>query len=330
MPSTTFLFCVESGYFEGQTVLAIECLRRFGERLADAPVLVVTPRYGPSLAHDTLRSLEKLGAKYLHKDMKSEWAWYPYMNKGFAAQLADEYVETQQIVWLDSDVLVIGEPSCLILSDDEDFTCCAVDKNVGTSGPADPNEAYWSALAGHFRVPIDCLPWVQTEHDNARVRLRLHSGVYSFRRGAGLGKTFANDIQSMLASKISYSRELPQPGDDVALAFSVVRLNLRWRLLPMSHNYEMTPSSSIYRRDSARMAKILHFHHALSSEDESKWFLDELQQFRPDVSDWLRARVPLPRRAGGIRELLTRRILRERRSMQQTKHIKSCRFMVQS
>ena len=56
-PSATFLMCVESGYIEGQLPIAVEAIRRFGGRLADAPVLVVTPRFGPSLTAATERKL---------------------------------------------------------------------------------------------------------------------------------------------------------------------------------------------------------------------------------------------------------------------------------
>ena len=327
-PSVTFLFCVESGYFEGQILLVLESVRRFGGSLADAPALVVTPRYGPSLTRATIRGLDRLGARYLYRDMRSRWDWYPYMNKGLAAQLAEDYVHTEQVLWLDSDVILVSEPTSLVLGPGEDFACCAVDKNAGSSGPDDPNEAYWVALAQHLGITLDALPWVQTEFDRLRVRMRLHSGVYAFRRGLGLGRAFAADMESMLASRVAFSRGLPFPGDDVALAFSVVRLNLRWRLLPMSCNYEMTPDSRIYRPDEARSAQILHFHRTLGSPTGSEWFLDQLQSFRPDVAEWLRPRVPLATKMGGLHRLMIRRFLRQRRDSRQARHVRSCRITV--
>ncbi|HEY6926908.1 MAG TPA: hypothetical protein VI653_25705 [Steroidobacteraceae bacterium] len=327
-PSATFVLCVESGYLEGQILLVLDSIRRFGGSLADAPVLVVTPRYGPSLTRATLRGLDRLGARHLYRDMRSHWDWYPYMNKGLAAQLAEEQVQTEQVLWLDSDVILVAEPTSLVLRPGEDFACCAVDKNAGTSGPDDPNEAYWLALAQHFGITLERLPWVQTEFDKLRVRMRLHSGVYAFRRGSGLGRRLAEDMESMLASRIAFSRTLPFPGDDVALAFSVTRLNLRWRLLPMSCNYEMTSDSMIYRPDEARSAQILHFHHTLGSAQGSEWFLRELQSFRPDVAEWLRTRVPLATKVGGLHRLMMRRLLRQRRDSRWAQHLRSCKITV--
>lgn len=327
-PSTTFLMCVESGYIEGQLPIAVEAIRRFGGRLADAPVLVVTPRFGPSLTAATERKLADLGATYVRRNLRNSWDWYIYMNKALAAAIGEELATTDQILWLDTDCLIVSEPAPLLLGPDEDIACCSVDKNVGSSGPEDPYEPYWKALAGHYGMIVDRLPWVETAHDRRRVRFRLHSGVYSFRRGSGVGRSFVEDMESMLSSRIAFSRKLPYPGDDVALAFSIVRRNLRWRLLPMSCNYEMMPTSGIYRQEDARAAHVLHFHHTLARPDQTAWFLRELESFRPDVADWLRSRVPLDYAIGGFPRTVVRRVLRTLRSRKQSSHTRLCRVMV--
>jgi hypothetical protein len=327
-PSATFLFCAESGYLEGQTLLAIECLRKFGGRLANAPILVITPRFGPSLEVATLRRFDELGARYAYRNDRNDCSWYVYMNKASAALVAEEMVQTDQIIWLDSDVLVIDEPSTLLLGPAEDFACCSTDKNVGTSGPKDPNNNYWLALSEHYGVPLESLPWVEANHDKQRVRFRLHSGVYSFRTGTGLGREFSSDLMSMLTSGIGFSAKLPFPGDDVALAFSVIRLKLRWRQLVMSCNYEMTPASRVYSRDEVRGAKILHFHKALASRSGCDWFLGELETFRPDVAEWLRDRIPIPTKVGGLRRSIMRRLLYEFRRRRQRQIESLCSFSI--
>ncbi|MDN3275943.1 hypothetical protein QWJ07_16900 [Frankia sp. RB7] len=324
----TFLFCVESGVLEGQTVLAIESLRRFGGSMAEAPVLVVTPRAGPSLARHTLRDLDEWGVIYVRRDLQNQRDWFTYMNKGLAALLADELAETEQVIWLDSDVLVVSAPEQLLLQPNEDLACAAINKNVGSSGPADPHEPYWQAMADAYHVPLDSLPWAVGQRDNQRARLRLHSGVYSFRRGVGIGRQFVRDLETMLDSKVAFTRRLPQPGDDVALAFSVVQLKLSWRNLSHFCNYQMTPSSATYKRVEAPEARVLHYHHTLNSQEGASWFIRELEHFRPDVAGWLKPRLPLDSRPGGWRSLLQRRLLRSIRTSHQRKHEARCRFLV--
>src|SRR4028119_236453 len=93
-PSTTVVFCIESGYFESQTLLAIESLRRFGGSMANAPVLAITPRFGPSLTRQTLQRLDELEVTYIRRDLRHSLSWYGFMNKPIAVLLAEEYTST--------------------------------------------------------------------------------------------------------------------------------------------------------------------------------------------------------------------------------------------
>lgn len=322
----TFLLCAESGKFEIQTLMAIECLRRFGGDFANAPILVVTPRMGPSLDPSTLARFRALDVQYIYANTANNCSWYVYMNKALAASIGEQRARTEQLIWLDSDVLVVRDPAPIALSQDEDFACCSLDKNIGSSGPGDRNERYWQALSDEFRFPLDRLPWTETSLDKQRVRFRLHSGVYSFRSGRGLGEMFVKDMETMLTCGIGFARQIPFPGDDVALAFSVSRLGLRWRQLHSSANLEMMPNSKWYSRNDAAEAVVLHYHKALSEEEGCRWFLDELAIVRPDVADWLRSRIPLPTKAGGLRRAAVRRVLHEVRKRRFEKVRRGLRF----
>lgn len=323
-PSTTFLFCVESGYFEAQTILAIESLRQFGGRFAQAPVLAVTPRRGPQLTRTTLNRFDELGVTYVRHNFEHPQTWYCYLNKALTTMAAETHATTEQVVWMDSDTVIIDEPDLLWLEPEIDFAICSTDKNVGSSGPNDPNEAYWLALSQYYGVDIDQLPWVITACEQERVRFRLHSGVFAFRRESGLGTGYVKACEKMLDSRIGYSRNLPFPGDDVALAFAIVLLKLRWRLLPLSYNYETLPASIMYQRDALPSAQVLHYHYALMTPPTCAWLLEELRSQRPDVYAWLKERTPLNPKVGGMYRTLVRRFLKEWRSRQQKQIESSC------
>lgn len=330
-PDTTFLFCAESGHFESQTLLAIECLRRFGGRFADAPVLVITPRLGPSLTRDTIARFAELRVTYIREDVGHRYSWFGFTNKALAAMLAEKHATTGQIIWMDSDTLIVKEPDMLVLEPDVDFAICAIDKNVGSSGPDDKNERYWRALCDYNKVDIDRLPWITTEFDQQRVRFRLHSGIYVYRRGCGFGTAWLAACERMFDSGIMYSRDLPFPGDDVAMAFSTVELGLRWRILPMLYNYEITPTSLTYRREKLPQASILHYHQAITNADACAWLLKEISGVFPELHDWLKDRVPLNPKIGGIFRSVMRRSLREWRIRQQRKfQEKSGKYLVAS
>jgi hypothetical protein len=327
-PSTTFVFCVESGHYEAQTLLAVECLRQFAGRFRSSPVLAITPRFGPSLTRETLRRFDELGVTYIRRNMRHPGSWYCYMNKALAVMLADEHARTDDIVWMDSDTLVVRPPDLLSLEDGADFAICSTDKNVGSSGPGDPHEPYWQQLSDFYGVDIERLPWITTEHDRARVRFRLHSGVYSYRRATRLGRAFVDAIEKMLVSRIGFSRNLPFPGDDVALAFAVVELGLNWRLLPIAYNYQTTPDSAIYQRRFLPNCHVLHYHHSATNPDGSAWLMQELQAELPAIAAWLNGRLPLNRKVGGLHRSLVRRSLAELRGYRQRQIEAECRLTV--
>src|SRR5919201_856269 len=120
----TFVFSIESGYIEGLTLLAIQSLRHFGGKMANLPVLAITPRFGPTLARETRRQLDELGVTYLRSDAPHPLAWYMYLTKPLVLTLAEEYLSSEQIFWLDSDILVAAEPELLWLEPEIDFAGC--------------------------------------------------------------------------------------------------------------------------------------------------------------------------------------------------------------
>jgi len=327
-PSTTFLFNIESGYLESQTILAVECLRRFGGKFADAPVLAVTPRLGASLTRDTQRRLDELEVTYIKQNLGHPYSWYTYINKPLAAMLAEDSASTEQIIFLDSDTLVLAEPELLWLEHDIDFAICSTIKGMGSSGSRDKYEPFWLALCQHYGIDIDQLPWIVTGFDRERVRFRLHSGVFVFRRNLGLGQAWVKACEKMLASRISY-RKQSFPGDDVALAFAVVELNLRWQLLPVSYNYQITPHSRTYQREQLKLAQILHYHHTLDKPDECTWALMEMEDQLPDIYNWIKNRVPLEKKVGGFQRMLFRRLLNQWRNLQRRQALAEIKVMVQ-
>ena len=58
----------------------------------------------------TLHKLADLGAKYVRRNQRHTCDWYVYMTKAWAADVGDELAATEQIIWLDTDVLVMSEP----------------------------------------------------------------------------------------------------------------------------------------------------------------------------------------------------------------------------
>jgi len=309
---TTALFCIESGFFEAQTVLAIESLRRFGGRLAQAPVLAITPRLGPSLTRATRRRLDELGVTYIRKNLRHPLSWYGFLNKPLAVLLAEEHATTEEILWLDCDILIAAEPELLLLGPDCDFAVCSTDKNIASTGPEDKSEAYWVAICQCMGMDVEQLPWVVTEFEKTRVRFSFNAGIFAFRRNKGLARKYLTACEKLVNSRIAYRGLGIGNNEQPALGLAVLAAGLRFRMLPESHNYCVEDiAGGPYRREGLPSARILHYHQMLSKPRHTAWMLGELEGQLPELHAWLKGRVPLDTRLGGPHRRLMRRLLQK-------------------
>lgn len=313
-PRLAFVLGIESGGLEYQARLLIRTLRHFGGSLASAPIIAVKTRPGPPLMHETTADLRELGVDLVLDVRRAGTSWYPYMTKAWAVETAARLSDARVLAWLDSDVLVCREPRLLAATEPGSLRICATDRNVGSTGPSDPNEAYWARLADVYGVSLDDLPWTTALLDGAKTRARLHSGVYAFDRVSGLASAFVEGCDRMLRCGVGYAPGLPFPGDDVALAFAAVLTGVRIEELPLAYNHEFTLATRfpIPERDES---VVLHYHHDLEAPRADE-LLVRLRSIEPAVAELIAPYVPLPRRPSNPLTTLWRRVLAERRSRQ--------------
>ncbi len=324
-PQITFVCCVESGALEAQTVRMVESLRQWGGRFANAPLIAVTPRFGPPISHKTRQSFERLNVEYLPFQTKSQYSWFKYLNKPNALVAAEERSSSEYIGWLDSDLLFVGEPDKFFLNEDEDFVACASDKNIGTTGPNDPFESYWKEICQTVGLNIEDLPWVTTAMDSKRIRLYWNSGVFVYRRRTGLGKQHLETSTQMLDAYLANRNSGIFFTDQVALGLAMVKMGLSWRALPYSHNYTMSSliHSEWYKEEQLKEARIVHYHDAMWPNFWSE-FVTCMSNTHPEVAQWLTSIGPMKNEAP-LQWRATSQILKHFRSQKESAYTKLCR-----
>ncbi len=326
-PEITFVCCVESGALEAQTVRMVESLRRWGGRFANAPLVAVTPLFGPPLSDKTRKTFERLNVEYLHFQAKSPYPWFKYLNKPNALVAVEERSTSEYIGWLDSDLLFVGEPDQLILNDGEDFVACASDKNIGTTGPGDPFESYWKEICQVVGIDICDLPWVTTQMDEKRIRLYWNSGVFVYRRRTNFAKHHLDISLQMLDAHIANYNAGIFFTDQVALGLAMVKMGLSWRALPYSHNYTMSPliHDQWYNQQQLKQAKIVHYHDSMWP---SAWpeFINCLSLTHPEVAFWLQSIGPMQNEAP-VQWRITKKLLGHFRAKEELAYKKLCRVI---
>lgn len=293
----TFVCCVESGSLECQTIRMVESLRRYGGKFSTAPVIAVTPRFGSPLSKDTLQVFEKFEVTHLRPQIKTNYPWFKFLNKPLALVAAEEYITTESVSWLDSDLLILHEPEKLELLPSEEFLGFPVEsKEMGTMGPGDPYEPLWKEFCHIIGIDIEDLPWIITAQTNQRVRLYFNGGIFVYRRSTGFAKNYLDICLQLLDSCIGTKAEGYNVGikEMSAIGLAVIKMGLAWRPLPYSHDYVMLSKTHDhwYREELLKEARIVHYH-------DSMWpafwpvFLECLRNTHPEVEKWLASLGPM-------------------------------------
>ena len=323
----SFVCCVESGGLEAQAVRMVASLRRFGGAYKNAPVFAVTPRRGPALSVATRASFDALAVTHLPVRPGTRYTWFNFLNKPLALVAAQPHIATPIAAWLDSDLLFTGEPSALGLAADEDFLAFPVEcKEMGTTGPGDPYESFWQACGQASGVDVNALPWVTAAETAERVRLYFNGGVFVYRHAGGFAEEYLATCLRLLDARFITDA----PGfalgvkEMISIGLAAIKLGLRWRALPYTHNYVMSGGTHRhwYRRENLAAARIVHYH-------DSMWppfwptFLGCLRDTHPEVADWLAPLGPMSNEAAPAARLVAR-VLRSLRRSQSERYHSSC------
>ncbi|HIK54990.1 MAG TPA: hypothetical protein IGS37_07495 [Synechococcales cyanobacterium M55_K2018_004] len=271
----------------------IESLRRWGGQFANAPIVAVTPRLGPSLRTTTKQALQRLNVEYLHFIADNPYSWKSFLNRHYALLAVEQQVNTELIGWIDSDLLFLNHPHELALKPHEDVAACPHDKNMGTSGPDDPHDPYWQAACHAVGLQIDQLPWVTTEVEQARIRLYWNGGVYIYRRSTQFAQHNLQTTLKLLNARIA-SRAAGTFFTQHTLGMTTVQQGLCWKALPHSHNYGLGSKTLAqrYTPEKLKQAAILHYHD-LMWMPHWETLLHILRDTHPEVADWLAPQGPL-------------------------------------
>ena len=277
---------------ESLTVRSVESLRLFGGRFRDSPVLAVTPRRGAPLSQRTRDRFRELGVEYLRLTSRRGFSWSHYLNKPVALAAAEELTDTELVGFLDSDTVVLREPTALDLEEGVDFSASISDIELGgTTGPGHPNETAWAAICEIVGIVPDDLPWVEATLDCVRMRLYFNSGVMVYRRSARIGTRQLELLTRVFSDRIRLPGSASRMVEQVVLAPLIVGSAIPWQPLPFTHNSTMI-SSLEYEAERLREARILHYHDSMSPE---RWaeFLVRAEAQQPEAADWLRKQGPV-------------------------------------
>jgi hypothetical protein len=178
-----FLICVEANRLEPQARLLCESLRTFGGRYRQAPILAVSPRPHLALGPEARAHLDELGVTYVVEPLNETGSPYGAINRVVAGAWAEAFSSRPYVVVLDTDTVLVGEPSFVRA----DAGVRPVDvQGTASSGAGDPQDAYWARMCELGGLDLSRLPRIATTIDKIRIRASYNSGFTVIRRDLGI------------------------------------------------------------------------------------------------------------------------------------------------
>jgi hypothetical protein len=288
-PSAAVVICTER-HFENKSLLLIETLRRFGGALgAGLPVFSYSPRPSKVPSERVRRQLAALDVELVLDVQNSRWPEYDFANKVVACADAERRLGAETIIFLDSDKIVLREPSALILPPGVDVAARPVDRKfIGRRvGERDEHQAYWCRL---YEI-AGALPQrdVRTTLDDEAIWEYYNSGLVAARRAAGIFSHWEAVFGQILASGVFPATGLHYV-EQSALAAAITAKANRVEILTRDYNLPVIPEYADVlesRPELLANAATWHYHRSFDHGGWKKWLSGSGLQLPPEKLSWL-------------------------------------------
>jgi hypothetical protein len=260
-----------------------------------------------------MRALRRLGAEYVALDLAGACPAYPPSWRVHALAQLERRPGPEVIVQLDSDTLFLGDVGPLCVGAQASARPVDV-KGMGTTGPGDAFEPYWSALSRLAGIELETLPFVTTTVDDTPIRATHNAGFVAARRDIGLfalaDELFRRSVDADLRPHAGIGLNIAAGAGEVGLAgsewwgssqavTSIAAASLGVTIGPLDecvnvpvHLWDRLPRKP-------RSVSHAHYHSMLGPPlSQPNPLLDGSVALADDAAAWLRSRVPLENGAG--------------------------------
>ena len=334
-PSVTFVLCVEAGSLEAQTVRCVEAFRQFAGRFAQCPIVAVRPRGGASLLPDVVARLKAADVTVVDRPSASPYPWFGFYNKaaGFELLERDGLLRTDLVAFTDSDTLTLQSPEKLDLPADVDFAAVPSQSSGATTGPANPNHAYWEHVAKLAGLDVNTFPRVLSHRERDDMHLYWNAGVFVFRRNTGFIPAYVEENRRVLTCGVKSAVTGLFYTDQVALPLVVQRLKLAFEHLPLTYNHSVHVPAAKHHHTLAvdrgadfwRDLTVLHYHRSMGPDGVGE-LVEVVRKTNPAAADWLAKEGPLPVRDGLVYKI-GRKLRDGRRQRQLDAFLAQCKAL---
>jgi hypothetical protein len=197
-----FVICTEPGRLEGQSLMLAESIRQFCGNLKNTPIYSFHPRVGEPISKQTQAAFAALDVIHQQIPINTEFHEYYLANKPLVCAYAEQNIDAEILVFLDSDKCFFAEPTEFLLP-----AGCNVrmrpeyGQGIGSTGSQDPQEWYWQKLYEVLGVKREI--FVNTPIGNKKIRAYWNSGLVAVRRSAGIFTAWKQNFEKVMRLDIT-------------------------------------------------------------------------------------------------------------------------------
>ncbi len=247
--SIAFLICTEPGRLEGQSLLLAESVRKFAGHMKDTPIYSFHPRSGNPISIKTQKKFEDLGVIHEQIPLNVEFFDYYLANKPFVCAHAEQVIDADILVFLDSDKCIFQAPEAFFLPEGYNVGLRPeYGRGIGSCGQGDRNEPYWQTLYELFGIEQEV--FITTPIGNRKIRGYWNSGMVVVRRSAGIFSEWKENFVKVMRLGIA-----PVQGNYMVeqslLSITVCALNQVVYTLPPFYSYPLPLHNRLSKENKA-------------------------------------------------------------------------------
>ncbi|MEJ1936645.1 hypothetical protein WDZ92_41165, partial [Nostoc sp. NIES-2111] len=179
------------------SLMLAESIRKFCGNLKDTPIYSFHPRVGEPISKQTQEAFTSLDVIHQQIPINTEFHEYYLANKPLVCAYAEQNIDAEILVFLDSDKCFFAEPTEFLLP-----AGCNVrmrpeyGQGIGSTGSQDSQEWYWQTLYEVLGVKREL--FVNTPIGNKKIRAYWNSGLIAVRRSAGIFTAWKQNFERVM------------------------------------------------------------------------------------------------------------------------------------
>lgn len=289
MPKGCVIYCIEAGLLEKNTLLSIASIRRFGGKLNDYDIFCVQPRTNFNISKNAKNCLAEFGANFIKIPLNKRHSYYGLANKPMVCDYVMKNYMYDQYVFLDSDTLVLKEPTDLFSFSGDIAVSPVTHKGAGMLANSSAIDSYWSQLLHHLEIDTNDFPVIETSLTKEEIIAYWNSGVILFN-----GRTAICEEWKALLMHVLDTKTYPTSGifftEQTCLSAVLMQPKYAVHEMSITSNFPLTKKRK-HQIDVINLDEIYVLHHynnlsliknrqlKIVVEARAEWIDEQLERF---------------------------------------------------